>query len=252
MFRTRNKLLEYTPHSDQNGCVGVKKSVTHTGVWRPPVGSSWDYMPVSMSICISRSMSLCLIFRISFWRSFTQPIILHMFWRTWKYLYESRNIWGGQIILIYKSIHILSPHWVPKDHSGVQSSLYVRPYVFLSLCLFVRIAFWKSFSCPVITRSICGRRPQGQSPWVAVQYFRLFVLPVIRRPFEIFVFVLISSVGVQRCDAFIPILGYKGPQWGTIELMCMCLCLSGCLRLFFAIICAEYNYTQIMQTQDTG
>ena len=33
--------------------------------------------------------------------------------------------------------------------------------------------------------------------------FRLSVRPVVRGPFEIFVFILISSVGVQSRDAFI-------------------------------------------------
>ena len=42
---------------------------------------------------------------------------------------------------------------------------------------------------------------------------------VVRGPFAIFVFVLISSVGVQRRDAFIPTLGSKGTQWGPVKLM---------------------------------
>ena len=35
-----------------------------------------------------------------------------------------------------------------------------------------------------------------------------------------FIFVLISSVGVQRRDTFIPTLGSEGPQWGPDKLIC--------------------------------
>ena len=42
----------------------------------------------------------------------------------------------------------------------------------------------------------------------------------------IFVFVLISSVGVQHCNAFIPTLGLEGPQWGPIEIIFLSVRLS--------------------------
>ena len=82
------------------------------------------------------------------------------------------------------------------------------------------------------------------------------VHPVVSGPFEILVFVLISSVGVQRSDVFIPTLGSEGPQWGPVELICMCLYLSVSLyghpRQFLAIICAARNFMQSMRPQATG
>ena len=54
-------------------------------------------------------------------------------------------------------------------------------------------------------------------------YVRLSVRPSIRPsvygPFAVFVFVLISIVGVQSCDACIPTLGSKGSQWGPVNIM---------------------------------
>ena len=48
----------------------------------------------------------------------------------------------------------------------------------------------------------------------------LSVCLVVYGAFAIFVFILISSVEVQRHNACIPTLVSKGPQWGPVELIC--------------------------------
>ena len=53
--------------------------------------------------------------------------------------------------------------------------------------------------------------------------------------FVIFIFLLISSVGVQHRDEFIPTLRSEGPQWGPVNLICLCLYLSDCLRCALVI-----------------
>ena len=123
----------------------------------------------------------------------------------------------------------LSPNW---GTSGVQSSLYLRlsvhPSSCLSVCLsvrpsvrpsihpsvypsvtpffcpVVRVAFWQSFTRPVIARSLWGAGHGVKSTeWQYNMSVCPSVYPVVRGPFATFVFVLISSVGVQRRDAFI-------------------------------------------------
>ena len=79
------------------------------------------------------------------------------------------------------------------------------------------------------------------------------VRPVVCGPFSIFVFVFnsfnniemltititITSVGVHRCDVFIPVLGYGGPPWGPVKIMClyvyMSLSLSLCLYICLSV-----------------
>ena len=39
----------------------------------------------------------------------------------------------------------------------------------------------------------------------------------------------ITSVGVQRTNAYIPTLGSEGPQWGKIKPMCPYIYLSPCI-----------------------
>ena len=77
---------------------------------------------------------------------------------------------------------------------------------------------------------------------------RLSLRPVIHRPFAIFVFVLISSVGFQRRDAFIP-------HWGPVKIICLSvplsLCLLGCLHRFWANIHVACNCEQCMRPQAT-
>ena len=88
----------------------------------------------------------------------------------------------------------LSPHWGPKEPSGIQSNFFVR----LSEC--PRKCLVTTKVQPVIAHIACGRRPWDKSPeWK----YNISVHPVVREPFAILVFVLSSSVGVQRCDAFI-------------------------------------------------
>ena len=84
---------------------------------------------------------------------------------------------------------------------------------------------------PVIADITCGRRP-----WVQISMngsiICLSVRPVVCEDFAIFVFVLISSLGVQHRDAFIPILGSKGPQWVPGKLVCMSSSLVLSVSLF--------------------
>ena len=47
------------------------------------------------------------------------------------------------------------------------------------------------------------------------------VRSIVCEPFVVFVFVLTSSVGVQRRDEFIPTLGSGGPQWGPVKVICL-------------------------------
>ena len=42
---------------------------SHTGVQKIPVGSSQAYMSACLSVYLSFSLSLCPVFRVSFWRS---------------------------------------------------------------------------------------------------------------------------------------------------------------------------------------
>ena len=109
-------------------------------------------------------------------------------------------------------------------HTGVQSSLYVRTYVYMyvcmSLCLYVSLSSHRRRflaiikARPVIEHSTCGHRPRGQIPWVAVEYVHLYACPVVRGPFVISVLVLI------------PKMGSKGTQWGPVYLVCKYVCPS--------------------------
>ena len=84
--------------------------------------------------------------------------------------------------------------------------------------------------------------------------------PYVCRPFVIFVFVLIFSVGVQHRDSFVNTMGSKGPQWCPVEHICLSISLSLCLYVsifglphcFLAIICATHNCAQRMRPQATG
>ena len=68
--------------------------------------------------------------------------------------------------------------------------------------------------------------------------------------------ITITSVGVQRRDAFIRTLEYGGPQWYQVKLMCLYVylyfCMSICLYHFLAIIHVDHNCAQIMKPQATG
>ena len=167
------------------------------------------------------------------------------------------------------------------------------PSVPLSLCPFVRVTFcrWKRVACnctqrmqPQATGSAHlkiqnililyvyyyvssdkfilrraygnGTKPAGgKIPWVALEY----VHPPVQSSaglFWVFLFVFISSVGVQCRGAFIPILGSEGPRWCPFELICISLCLSvslsGCPRRVLEIICAAHHCTQSMRPRAAG
>ena len=120
--------------------------------------------------------------------------------------------------------------------SGVQSSLYVCLFVSLYLCFSISLSIHLSVSLSgclhwflaiiYAVRNFAQRmRPQvtGSNTFICIIICRS-VCPVIHGPFAILVFVLISSVAVQRCDAFIPALGFIGPQWGPFKLMCPSVC----------------------------
>ena len=149
----------------------------HTGVRRTPVGSSWAYMSVSLhiclvelicpSLCLSVYLSLCPVVLVDFWRSKraarncaqrmrpqatgSNPLSGSIICPSVRssagllqflYLY-SCPAWESSVVM-----H-LSPDWGPKDPSGVQSSLYFRVSVYLSLCPVFRVAFWRSKRSPL-------------------------------------------------------------------------------------------------------
>ena len=144
----------------------------------------------------------------------------------------------------------LFPHCGPPYPSGVQSSLCVYLYVYLCLCLGFCVTFWKSKS--VARNCVHYMRPQatGSNPLRGSIIF-LYVHPSTHPPVRpstrssgcpsgfpqtfcnflylysivlilqmITITINITSLGVQSCDAFIPSLGYGGPQWGQFKLIC--------------------------------
>ena len=146
----------------------------------------------------------------------------------------------------------LYPHWGPKEPDGVQSSLCVHVYVFLSVYLYVSLS---SHPCRFL-EIICTARNCAQRIWpqatgsdslsgnIIFPYVRTSVRPVVREPFTIFylysivlileminINITITSVGVQHSDAFIPTLGSVGLQWGPVAIICLSICLSVCLSV---------------------
>ena len=91
----------------------------------------------------------------------------------------------------------LSPYWIPKDPSGVQLILYLRPSVRTSLCLSVQSSashFGNNLSGPQLCAVHAATCHVVKYPaWK----YNMSVCPVVREPFTIFVFVLIPSVGVS-------------------------------------------------------
>ena len=114
--------------------------VQHCNVFIPTLGSEgplWDskgplWVPVDI-ICLfpylSVSLYLCLVFCVAFWRTFTLPVI-------------SRNPCGRTPRLLCYNLYstTLSPHWCPKDPSGVQSILYVCVSVSLFVFIYVSLS----------------------------------------------------------------------------------------------------------------
>ena len=84
----------------------------------------------------------------------------------------------------------------------------VRP----SICPFVRspASLFGDHLCGLYLRTAHAAAGHGFK-YLEWQY-NISVCPVVLRHFPIFVFVFISSVGVQLRDAFIP-------QWGLVELI---------------------------------
>ena len=94
---------------------------------------------------------------------------------------------------------------------------------------------------------------------MTVKYVRPSVYTVVCGTFVVFVFALISSVGVQHCDAFILALGSGVPQRGKVKLIYVCVRLSMCLSLFMVVHvafwqskCTAHNCVQRMRLQATG
>ena len=137
----------------------------------------------------------------------------------------------------------LSPHWGPEEPSGVQSSLYVCPSVSLSVSLSGRPRQFLAIIKvpPVIACSACSRRPLGKNT-LSCSIICPSVRPVVCGNFEIFVFILISSVGVQNSNVFISQNGFlRTPVRSSRAYISVCqslrlfISLSGPLRHFLVI-----------------
>ena len=117
----------------------------------------------------------------------------------------------------------LYSHWGPKDPGEVQSSLYVRPTIPLSLCLLGLLhRFWQTFERPIIVNSACGCRP-------CVLQYNLHS----------------STLSSHR--------GSKEPIGVQLILYVrLSFSLSSHLRWFLAIICAAHNCVWRMRLQATG
>ena len=127
-------------------------------------------------------------------------------------------------------------------HNGVQLSLYVCLSVYLFLCLSVSLSGRPRRVLVIIHAARnCAHRMRLQAMGLNTlsddiicpsihSSIRLSVFPsghpVVRGPFAIFVFMLISCVGVQHWDAFIPTLGSEGPHWDPVDIIWLSLCLS--------------------------
>ena len=110
--------------------------------------------------------------------------------------------------------------------------LYICLSISLYLCLSVSLSGHPHI-CLTIIRVACNflqrMRPQDilsnpLSGSITCPSVHPSVCPFVRDSFRIFVFAINSSVGVQRRNSFIPILGSKVPQWGPVELLCLSLC----------------------------
>ena len=92
---------------------------------------------------------------------------------------------------------VLSPKLGSQKYSSdFQSSLYVLMSVWFSVPL-----SWRSCARPVIACSACGRMPRVQVPLsggIICMSVHMSVRPFFRGNFCNFLFVLISSLGVQR------------------------------------------------------
>ena len=113
--------------------------------------------------------------------------------------------------------------------------------LFLSLCMSLCLSIWLSvsiFGNQSTACRICRLMPgvnslSGSITCLSVRpYVRSSICPVVHGTFVIFylystvlilemitITITITSVGVQSCGEFVPVLGSKGPQWGPVKLM---------------------------------
>ena len=121
--------------------------------------------------------------------------------------------------------------------------LYICPSVSssvsLSLYLILRIDFLISFARSVIVCSTCSHRTKVKNPLNASIICPSVCPLIIKWKLCSFVFVLVSSVGVQHHNAFIPTLGSEGPQWGPVKLIYQSVLVSIslflCLSVFLSL-----------------
>ena len=120
-------------------------------------------------------------------------------------------MWGSSV-----TVH-LPPHWFLDNPSGVQSKLFVSvsvffvfPYILPSVYPYLLLV---CFFVIIHAAHNCAQRMQPQAKGsnslnvsIICLSVRTSVPLVFRRPFHFFVFILIYSVGVQRCVTFIPLV----------------------------------------------
>ena len=160
----------------QCGVPALRYIYMHTGFPRTPVGSSQVYVSVYLSLCLS----LCLVVRVAFWRSehvdhncvqriqsrdtgsnplsgsiICPPVRLIVCGNFEIFVFLLVSVWGSSAAIY------LSPYWGPKNPSGVHLRWCVSFSVFLCVYRVEHVTFWKTFTCPVFVRSLCGRRPWG-------------------------------------------------------------------------------------------
>ena len=116
------------------------------------------------------------------------------------------------------------PQWGPVELmcSCVSLSLHIS-IVSLYLHLYVRSPaslFGNQRARPVIARSTFSRYIYI---WI---YIYTLILDIVS---------FISSVGVQLHGAFIPTLGYGGPQWAIVELICLSIFPSVCMLVCVSV-----------------
>ena len=109
----------------------------------------------------------------------------------------------------------LSPQWGPEDPSGFQSSLCVCLSVRSFLCPFVRMFFGNHKSAA--HNCLQRMRPQttGSNPLSDSIIFPSICPSICPQAFFYFSILLISSVGVQHQDAFIPQTGAQRTTVGS-------------------------------------
>ena len=117
----------------------------------------------------------------------------------------------------------------------------VRPSLCLSVSLSGQPCHFLEIICVACNFAQCIQ-PQATgsnipSGSIICPYVHLSIRLVAHGPCAIFLSVLISSVGVQRRDEFIPTPVSKVPHWGPVEIICLSVRISVSLFLFlFACI----------------